>query len=96
MTSSSSTSGTGSMERLYALGIPLDYIDKVFLTHLHADHMGDLAAFLYLWPSKQPLRASESLGAGRRGYTPGVGYQGGDGQHVEDVGVDDRHPRRHH
>ncbi|MGB6337706.1 MAG: MBL fold metallo-hydrolase, partial [Thermoanaerobaculia bacterium] len=31
--------GTGSMERLYALGIPLDFIDKVFLTHLHADHM---------------------------------------------------------
>jgi ribonuclease Z len=37
--------GTGSMERLYALGIPLDYIDKVFLSHLHADHMGDLPAF---------------------------------------------------
>ncbi len=37
--------GTGSMERLYALGIPLDYIDKVFLTHLHMDHMGDLPAF---------------------------------------------------
>ena len=24
--------GTGSMERIYALGIPLDFIDKVFLT----------------------------------------------------------------
>ena len=42
--------GTGSMERLYALGIPLDFIDKVFLTHLHADHMGDLAAFYIYGP----------------------------------------------
>ena len=33
--------GTGSMARLYALGIPLDFIDKVFISHLHADHMGD-------------------------------------------------------
>jgi hypothetical protein len=42
--------GTGSMERLYALGIPLDYLDKVFLTHLHADHMGDLPAFYIYGP----------------------------------------------
>jgi ribonuclease Z len=38
--------GTGSAERLSALQIPYDYLNKVFLSHLHADHMGDLPA---LW-----------------------------------------------
>ena len=34
--------GTGSFTTLYALGIPLDYMTKIFLTHQHADHMGDV------------------------------------------------------
>ncbi len=38
--------GTGSAERISALKIPYDYLDKVFIGHLHADHMGDLDA---LW-----------------------------------------------
>ena len=38
--------GTGAAERLAALQIPYDYLNKVFLGHLHADHMGDLPA---LW-----------------------------------------------
>jgi len=38
--------GTGSAENLSALQIPYDYLNKVFLGHLHADHMGDLDA---LW-----------------------------------------------
>jgi len=38
--------GTGSMERLSALAIPFDYLDKVFIGHLHSDHFGDLDA---LW-----------------------------------------------
>jgi ribonuclease Z len=38
--------GTGSAERLAALQIPYDYLNKVFLGHLHADHMGDIPA---LW-----------------------------------------------
>ena len=37
--------GTGSFTTLYALGIPLDYMTKIFLTHQHADHMGDLPTF---------------------------------------------------
>lgn len=36
--------GTGSMERLAALAIPFDKLDKVFITHLHSDHVGDLDA----------------------------------------------------
>jgi ribonuclease Z len=38
--------GTGSSERLSAMKIPYDYLDKVFIGHLHADHFGDLDA---LW-----------------------------------------------
>src|SRR5210317_1553749 len=61
--------GTGSMERLYALGIPLDYIDKVFLTHLHMDHMGDLPAFWMYGPQNnrsKPLRVWGPGGGGTR------------------------------
>jgi ribonuclease Z len=38
--------GTGSMVNVAALMIPYDFLDKVFLTHLHTDHWGDLAT---LW-----------------------------------------------
>jgi ribonuclease Z len=38
--------GTGSAERLSALKIPYDYLNKVFLGHLHSDHFGDMDA---LW-----------------------------------------------
>lgn len=34
--------GSGSFERLSALVIPFDYLDKVFIGHLHSDHIGDL------------------------------------------------------
>lgn len=34
--------GSGSFERLSALSIPFDYLDKVFIGHLHSDHFGDL------------------------------------------------------
>jgi ribonuclease Z len=37
--------GTGAFTTLYSLGIPLDYMTKIFLTHQHADHMGDLPTF---------------------------------------------------
>ncbi len=37
--------GTGSFTTLYALGMPLDYMTKIFLSHQHADHMGDLPTF---------------------------------------------------
>lgn len=38
--------GTGSAERISAMKIPYNYLDKVFLGHLHSDHFGDLDA---LW-----------------------------------------------
>ena len=34
--------GSGSMANLAALMIPYQYLDKLFLTHLHTDHMGDI------------------------------------------------------
>lgn len=37
--------GTGSFTTLYSLGIPLDYMTKIFISHQHADHMGDLPTF---------------------------------------------------
>lgn len=38
--------GYGSVARLSAMKIPMDYLDKVFIGHLHMDHFGDLDA---LW-----------------------------------------------
>ena len=38
--------GTGSAERISALKIPYNYLDKVFIGHLHSDHFGDMDA---LW-----------------------------------------------
>ena len=38
--------GTGSMVNVAALMIPYDFLDKIFLTHLHTDHWGDLST---LW-----------------------------------------------
>jgi len=51
--------GTGSAERISALQIPYNHIDKVFLSHLHTDHFGDLDA-LYVGGAlagrQKPLR----------------------------------------
>ena len=38
--------GTGSAERLSAMKIPMDNLDKLFIGHLHSDHVGDFDA---LW-----------------------------------------------
>jgi len=37
--------GAGSHERIAAQIIPYDYLDKVFIGHLHVDHYGDLGSF---------------------------------------------------
>ncbi len=38
--------GSGSMANIQSLMIPADFLGKVFLTHLHTDHWGDLGS---LW-----------------------------------------------
>ncbi|MFC1833949.1 guanitoxin biosynthesis MBL fold metallo-hydrolase GntH [Thermodesulfobacteriota bacterium] len=51
--------GTGSAERIAALQIPYNYLDKVFLGHLHTDHFGDLASLFVggaLSGRQKPLR----------------------------------------
>ena len=60
--------GTGSAERLSALQIPYNYLDKVFLSHLHTDHFGDLDALFVggaLAGRQKPLRVW-----GPKGDTP--------------------------
>ncbi len=58
--------GLGSAERISAMKIPYDYLDKVFIGHLHADHIGDLDA---LWIGgvisnrQRPLRLWGPTGA---------------------------------
>jgi ribonuclease Z len=37
--------GNGSAERISAMRIQYDFLDKVFISHLHTDHFGDLANF---------------------------------------------------
>lgn len=40
--------GTGSSANLNALGVPHSKLDKIFLTHLHVDHWGDLTSLYAL------------------------------------------------
>jgi len=51
--------GTGSGERIAAMQIPYNFLDKVFLSHLHTDHFGDLDALFVggaLAGRQKPLR----------------------------------------
>ncbi|MEP2031575.1 MAG: guanitoxin biosynthesis MBL fold metallo-hydrolase GntH [Paracoccaceae bacterium] len=63
--------GSGSAERISSLQIPYDFLDKVFISHLHADHFGALAEVWIggaLMGRQKPLRVwgpsgpSEELG----------------------------------
>ena len=63
--------GTGSLANLAALEIPYTYLDKIFISHLHVDHIGDLdAMFIGGWVSNRtvPLRVW-----GPSGKTPETG-----------------------
>jgi ribonuclease Z len=51
--------GTGSPERISSLQIPYDFLDKVFIGHLHADHFGGLPEIFIggaLMGRQRPLR----------------------------------------
>ena len=37
--------GTGSGARIASMHIPYDYLNKIFLSHLHTDHFGDFSAY---------------------------------------------------
>ena len=63
--------GTGSMVNVAALMIPYDYLDKVFITHLHTDHWGDLAT---LWAGGWTAGRTKPLRIwGPSGATPEMG-----------------------
>jgi ribonuclease Z len=47
--------GTGSMRNLASLMIPYEYLDKIFISHLHTDHWGELGAiWAGGWTSGRP------------------------------------------
>ncbi|MCP3877678.1 MAG: MBL fold metallo-hydrolase, partial [Sulfitobacter sp.] len=51
--------GTGAAERISSLQIPYDYLDKIFIGHLHADHFGSLGEIFIggaLMGRQKPLR----------------------------------------
>jgi ribonuclease Z len=63
--------GTGSMANVAALLIPYDFLDKVFLTHLHTDHWGDLTT---LWAGGWTAGRTGPLKVwGPSGATPDMG-----------------------
>jgi ribonuclease Z len=63
--------GTGSMANIAALMIPYQYLDKVFLSHLHTDHMGDI---LGLWAGGWTAGRPNALRIwGPSGRTPEMG-----------------------
>jgi ribonuclease Z len=65
--------GSGCHERLAAQNIPYDYLDKVFLGHLHVDHMGDLPTF---WLGGTVMNRLTPLRVwGPSGSTPEYGTQ---------------------
>ena len=63
--------GTGSMANIAALMIPYEFLDKVFLSHLHTDHMGDI---LGLWAGGWTAGRPNALRVwGPSGLTPEMG-----------------------
>ena len=63
--------GTGSMANVASLMIPYQYLDKVFLSHLHTDHMGDLGS---LWAGGWTAGRPNALRIwGPSGATPEMG-----------------------
>ncbi len=63
--------GTGAMANVAALMIPYQYLDKVFVSHLHTDHVGDLAA---LWAGGWTAGRPNALRVwGPSGATPEMG-----------------------
>jgi ribonuclease Z len=37
--------GTGSAARIASLNIPYEFLNKIFISHLHTDHFGDFSAY---------------------------------------------------
>ena len=65
--------GAQSMSRISAMKIPMDYLDKVFIGHLHTDHVGDLPI---LWTGGLKMNRTVPLRVwGPNGETPELGTE---------------------
>ena len=63
--------GSGSMRNIASLMIPYEYLTKIFLSHLHTDHWGDLAS---LWAGGWTAGRPAPLEIwGPTGLTPDMG-----------------------
>ncbi len=60
--------GTGSIVKYWAMGINMDKMSKIFLAHLHADHMGDLPFVYGFGPSYGRLWPLYVWGPGNSGF----------------------------
>ena len=65
--------GAQSMSRIVAQKIPMDYLDKIFIGHLHTDHMGDLPI---MWTGGQKMNRTKPLRVwGPSGAKPELGIE---------------------
>ena len=63
--------GTGSMRNIASLMIPYEYLTKIFLSHLHTDHWGDLSSiWAGGWTAGRPVPLEVW---GPSGQTPEMG-----------------------
>jgi ribonuclease Z len=65
--------GTGSMRNINALMIPSEYLTKIFISHLHTDHWGDLASlWAGGWTAGRPVpQATTRTSSSARTSVPG-------------------------
>jgi ribonuclease Z len=64
--------GTGVVAKYNALGIPMRKMDKIFLTHLHGDHMSDLTHIYCFGPAQDRKSPLYIWGPGPSGLTDPV------------------------
>ncbi|OPY64535.1 MAG: Ribonuclease BN [Syntrophorhabdaceae bacterium PtaU1.Bin034] len=72
--------GSGVVAKYGAMGIPFSRMDKIFLTHLHGDHMSDLTHIYAFGPSGDRKTALKIWGPSRSNMTnPTTGENPNDG-----------------
>ena len=61
---SSFDAGRGFMQRLVQAGFPMNAVTKLFLTHLHSDHVVDVPDLMLTpWSARQSGRCRSKCGA---------------------------------